>query len=214
MPFRTWRNSITEEASEKLTELFQYNIPQRWSIAHLYQAILNREAHVPEIDFITTLDGYIHWKLTGERTLGVGEASGMFPIDPETKDYRRDMVEKFEALIADKKYPWKLSEILPKVLVAGEHAGVLSEEGAKLLDVSGNLEAGIPLCPSEGDAGTGMVATNSVASYRQCFRWNLCVRYARSGEGAVARVSGDRYGDDVRQVILWRWFIQTTVPPI
>ena len=163
VPFRTWRNSITEEASEKLTELFQYNIPQRWSIAHLYQAILNQEAHVPEIDFITTLDGYIHWKLTGERTLGVGEASGMFPIDPETKDYRRDMVEKFEALIADKKYPWKLSEILPKVLVAGEHAGVLSEEGAKLLDVSGNLEAGIPLCPSEGDAGTGMVATNSVA---------------------------------------------------
>ena len=163
VPFRTWRNSITEEASEKLTELFQYNIPQRWSIAHLYQAILNQEAHVPEIDFITTLDGYIHWKLTGERTLGVGEASGMFPIDPETKDYRRDMVEKFEALIADKKYPWKLSEILPKVLVAGEHAGVLSEEGAKLPDVSGNLEAGIPLCPSEGDAGTGMVATNSVA---------------------------------------------------
>lgn len=163
VPFRTWRNSITEEASEKLTELFQYNIPQRWSIAHLYQAILNHEEHVPQIDFITTLDGYIHWKLTGEKTLGVGEASGMFPIDSETKNYRQDMIEKFDALTAKEKYPWKLTDILPKVLVAGEHAGVLTEEGAKLLDDSGNLEAGIPLCPSEGDAGTGMVATNSVA---------------------------------------------------
>lgn len=163
VPFRTWRNSITEEASEKLTELFQYNIPQRWSIAHLYQAILNHEEHVSKIDFITTLDGYIHWKLTGEKTLGVGEASGMFPIDSETKNYRTDMMEKFEALTAKENFPWKLSEILPKVLVAGEHAGVLTEEGAKLLDETGNLEAGIPLCPSEGDAGTGMVATNSVA---------------------------------------------------
>lgn len=163
VPFRTWRNSITEEASEKLTELFEYNIPQRWSIAHLYQAMLNQEAHVPQIDFMTTLDGYIHWKLTGERTLGVGEASGMFPIDSATKTYRQDMVDKFEALVKEKNYPWKLSEILPKVLTAGEQAGVLTEEGAKLLDPSGNLEAGIPLCPSEGDAGTGMVATNSVA---------------------------------------------------
>ena len=163
VPFRTWRNSITEEASEKLTELFQYNIPQRWSIAHLYQAILNHEEHVSKIDFITTLDGYIHWKLTGEKTLGVGEASGMFPIDSETKNYRADMMEKFETLTAGENFPWKLSEILPKVLVAGEHAGVLTEEGAKLLDETGNLEAGIPLCPSEGDAGTGMVATNSVA---------------------------------------------------
>lgn len=162
VPFRTWRNSITEEASEKLTELFQYNIPQRWSIAHLYQAILNGEEHVPDIAFFTTLDGYIHWKLTGEKTLGIGEASGMFPIDSETKNYRQDMMDKFEALIAEKNYPWKLSEILPKVQLAGECAGVLTEEGAKLLDVSGNLEAGIPLCPSEGDAGTGMVATNSV----------------------------------------------------
>ena len=162
VPFRTWRNSITEEASEKLTELFQYNIPQRWSIAHLYQAILNGEEHVPQIDFLTTLDGYVHWKLTGEKTLGIGEASGMFPIDSETKTYRQDMMDKFEALIAEKHYPWKLSEILPKVLVAGEHAGTLTAEGAKLLDVSGNLEAGVPLCPSEGDAGTGMVATNSV----------------------------------------------------
>ena len=162
VPFRTWRNSITEEASEKLTELFQYNIPQRWSIAHLYQAILNGEEHVPQIDFLTTLDGYVHWKLTGEKTLGIGEASGMFPIDSETKTYRQDMMDKFEALIAEKHYPWKLSEILPKVLVAGEHAGTLTAEGAQLLDVSGNLEAGVPLCPSEGDAGTGMVATNSV----------------------------------------------------
>lgn len=163
VPFRTWRNSITEEASEKLTELFQYNIPQRWSIAHLYQAILNHEEHVPSIDYITTLDGYIHWKLTGEKTLGIGEASGMFPIDSETKTYRSDMMEKFDTLTAGENFPWKLSDILPKVLVAGEHAGVLTEEGAKLLDETGNLEAGIPLCPSEGDAGTGMVATNSVA---------------------------------------------------
>ena len=139
-----------------------YNIPQRWSIAHLYQAILNGEEHVPQIDFLTTLDGYVHWKLTGEKTLGIGEASGMFPIDSETKTYRQDMMDKFEALIAEKHYPWKLSEILPKVLVAGEHAGTLTAEGAQLLDVSGNLEAGVPLCPSEGDAGTGMVATNSV----------------------------------------------------
>lgn len=163
VPFRTWRNSITEEASEKLTELFQYNIPQRWSIAHLYQAVLNYEEHVPSIDYITTLDGYIHWKLTGEKTLGIGEASGMFPIDSETKTYRSDMMEKFDTLTAGENFPWKLSDILPKVLVAGEHAGVLTEEGAKLLDETGNLEAGIPLCPSEGDAGTGMVATNSVA---------------------------------------------------
>ncbi|NME84270.1 FGGY-family carbohydrate kinase [Clostridium sp. SM-530-WT-3G] len=163
VPFRTWRNTITEEASEKLTELFNYHIPQRWSIAHLYQAILNKEEHVPNIDFQTTLEGYIHWKLTGEKVLGIGEASGMFPIDIETKDFNKRMINQFNELISDKNLSWKLEEILPKVLLAGENAGVLSEEGAKLLDVSGELEAGIPLCPPEGDAGTGMTATNSVA---------------------------------------------------
>lgn len=163
VPFRTWRNSTTGEAARALTELFQYNIPERWSIAHLYQAILNEEKHVKDIDYITTLAGYIHWQLTGEKTLGVGDASGMFPIDPETKDYDQKKIDQFDALIAAKGYGWKLREILPKVLVAGEKAGNLTEEGAKLLDVSGSLKAGIPLCPPEGDAGTGMAATNSVA---------------------------------------------------
>ena len=162
VPFRTWRNTMTEEASAKLTEVFAYHIPQRWSIAHLYQAILNGEAHVPNVDFMTTLDGYVHWKLTGEKVLGVGEASGMFPIDLQTKDYNAKMIAQFDELVADKNYSWKLSDILPKVLLAGDHAGVLSQEGARLLDPSGNLEAGIPLCPPEGDAGTGMVATNSI----------------------------------------------------
>ena len=163
VPFRTWRNTITEEASLKLTEEFNYHIPQRWSIAHLYQAILNGENHVGDISFQTTLAGYIHWKLTGEKVLGVGEASGMFPIDIHTKDFNASMIDKFDQLVASKNFGWKLKDILPKVLVAGEKAGVLTEEGAKLLDVTGNLEAGIPLCPPEGDAGTGMVATNSVA---------------------------------------------------
>ncbi|WP_160687444.1 FGGY-family carbohydrate kinase [Clostridium sp. C2-6-12] len=163
VPFRTWRNTITEKASEELTKLFNYHIPQRWSIAHLYQAILNGEEHVSDISFQTTLEGYIHWKLTGEKVLGVGEASGMFPIDIDTKNYNADMIKKFDELVGSKNFSWKLENILPKVLVAGEKAGVLTEEGAKLLDVSGNLKAGIPLCPPEGDAGTGMVATNSIA---------------------------------------------------
>ncbi|MBO5293178.1 MAG: FGGY-family carbohydrate kinase [Lachnospiraceae bacterium] len=163
VPFRTWRNTITAEASEKLTALFDFHIPQRWSIAHLYQAILKKEPHVKDIDFMTTLEGYIHWKLTGEKVLGVGEASGMFPIDSETKDYNAKMVAQFDELVAGEGFPWKLKDILPKSLVAGENAGTLTEEGAKLLDVSGSLQAGIPLCPPEGDAGTGMVATNSVA---------------------------------------------------
>lgn len=162
-PFRTWRNNITERASEELTELFRYHIPQRWSIAHLRQAILNGEEHVKDIDFLTTLEGYIHWKLTGEKVLGVGEASGMFPVDPQKKQYYGRMIAQFDELVAEKHYPWKLSEILPRVLTAGENAGTLSEEGAKLLDPSGRLQAGILLCPPEGDAGTGMVATNSVA---------------------------------------------------
>lgn len=162
-PFRTWRNTITEAASAKLTELFQYNIPQRWSIAHLYQAILNKEEHVADIDFITTLAGYIHWKLTGKKVVGIGEASGMFPIDIETKQFHQRMILQFHELVRNEDFSWKLDEILPKVLTAGEQAGVLTEEGARLLDPSGNLEAGIPLCPPEGDAGTGMAATNSVA---------------------------------------------------
>ena len=162
VPFRTWRNTMTGEAAEKLFSLFDYNIPQRWSIVHLYQAILNGEEHVKDIAYLTTLAGYIHWKMTGRKVLGVGDASGMFPIDPKTKDYDQTMVEKFDALVAEKNFPWKLCDILPQVLVAGEDAGTLTEEGARLLDVSGNLEAGIPVCPAEGDAGTGMVATNSV----------------------------------------------------
>lgn len=163
VPFRTWRNTMTGEASAQLTKLFQYPIPQRWSIAHLYQAILNGEEHVKDIDFFTTLAGYVHWKLTGKKVLGVGEASGMFPIDIATGKFNKGMIAQFNELIADKKYAWKLEDIMPGVLNAGEQAGMLTQEGAKLLDVSGNLEAGIPLCPPEGDAGTGMVATNSVA---------------------------------------------------
>ncbi|MEH7545784.1 xylulokinase [Neobacillus vireti] len=163
VPFRTWRNNITEQASKILTELFNYNIPQRWSIAHLYQAILKKERHITDISFQTTLAGYIHWKLTGQKVLGVGEASGVFPIDLNTKNYNQTMIKQFNELIAPHNLPWKLEDILPKVLVAGENAGVLTEEGAKLLDVTGELKAGIPLCPPEGDAGTGMVATNSVA---------------------------------------------------
>lgn len=163
VPFRTWRNTITGEAADKLTDLFQYNIPQRWSIAHLYQAILNGEEHVKDVTFFTTLAGYIHWKLTGKKVLGVGEASGMFPIDTAEKQFDKKMIGQFNDLVADKNFPWKLEDILPGVLVAGEEAGILTEEGAKLLDVSGNLQAGVPMCPPEGDAGTGMCATNSVA---------------------------------------------------
>lgn len=162
VPFRTWRNTITGQASEELSELFNYHIPQRWSIAHLYQAVLNGEEHVKDIDFITTLAGYIHWQMTGEKVMGVGEASGMFPIDIEKKDYNGKMLDQFDELVAPKGFPWKIRDILPKCLVAGDNAGVLTEEGAKKLDVSGKLKAGIPMCPPEGDAGTGMVATNAV----------------------------------------------------
>ena len=162
VPFRTWRNNITEEASEKLTDLFGFHIPQRWTIAHLYQAILNGEPHVADIDYVTTLAGYIQWKMTGERVVGVGEASGIFPIDSETNTYFADMIAKFDEAVADKAYSWKALDVLPHVLTAGDNAGVLTKEGAALLDMSGNLEAGIPLCPPEGDAGTGMAATNSV----------------------------------------------------
>lgn len=163
VPFRTWRNTITAQAASELTQLFHYNIPQRWSIAHLYQAILNGEAHVKDVSYFTTLSGYIHWKLTGKKVLGIGDASGMFPIDPESKNFIAEMIEKFDALLAPRGFAWKLGDILPEVLCAGADAGCLSAEGAKLLDVDGDLEAGIPLCPPEGDAGTGMTATNAVA---------------------------------------------------
>lgn len=162
VPFRTWRNATTGTAASELTEKFQFKIPERWSIAHLYQAILNDEEHVANIDYITTLSGYIHWVLTGSKALGLGDASGMFPIDKAAQQYNEDMLKKFDDLIADKGYPWNLKDILPKVYTAGEHTGYLNDAGARLLDPSGNLLAGIPLCPPEGDAGTGMVATNSV----------------------------------------------------
>jgi sugar (pentulose or hexulose) kinase len=163
IPFRTWRNTITGPAAEKLTDLFQFNIPQRWSIAHLCQAILNKEPHVKDIHHQTTLAGHVHWKLTGQEVLGVGEASGMFPIDSQTNAYDKRMIGLFNEWLATAKIPWKIEDILPKVLVAGDAAGVLTDAGAKLLDPTGQLKAGIPICPPEGDAGTGMVATNSVA---------------------------------------------------
>lgn len=163
VPFRTWRNSMTGQASKELTDLFQFNIPLRWSIAHLYQAILNREPHVRDIHYQTTLAGYVHWKLTGQKVLGVGEGSGMFPIDSKTNDYDTRKIELFNERLRAENISWKLQDILPKVLVTGDAAGVLSEEGARLLDPRGQLQSGIPLCPPEGDAGTGMVATNSVA---------------------------------------------------
>jgi sugar (pentulose or hexulose) kinase len=163
VPFRTWRNTITGQASEKLTDLFQFNIPQRWSIAHLYQAILNTEPHIKDVCDLTTLAGYVHWKLTGQKVLGIGEASGMFPIDSITKNYDERRLGQFNELLQAENVSWKIQDILPKVLMAGDAAGVLSEEGAMLLDPTGELAAGIPLCPPEGDAGTGMVATNSVA---------------------------------------------------
>lgn len=163
VPMRTWRNTITGQASKELTELFEYPIPQRWSIAHLYQAIINGEEHLSQITYLITIAGYVHWRLTGEKVIGINEASGMFPIDLKTKNYDQKMIQQFQNLICDKKFPWSLENILPKVLLAGENAGVLTEEGALLLDPSGQLCAGIPFCPPEGDGGTGLVATNSVA---------------------------------------------------
>jgi sugar (pentulose or hexulose) kinase len=162
VPFRTWRNATTSVAARELTEKFQFNIPERWSIAHLYQAILNEEKHLPRIDFITTLAGYIHWLLTGNKVIGIGDASGMFPIDDVTHDYNESMVKQFDEQIAPNGYPWRLREILPEICISGEHAGELTEIGAKILDRSQNLQPGVPICPPEGDAGTGMVATNSV----------------------------------------------------
>lgn len=161
--FRTWRNANTSEAAAKLTDLFQFNIPERWSISHLYQCILNKEEHISKVDFFTTLAGYVHWKLTGQKVLGVGDAAGMFPIDSDKMDYNQEYLKKFNQLLKDEKLPYTLEQLLPKVLTAGENAGTLTAEGAKLLDTSGNLQEGCLLCPPEGDAGTGMVATNSVA---------------------------------------------------
>ena len=161
-PFRTWRNTNTGKAAAELSKLFNFNIPLRWSISHLYQAILNKEEHVKDITYLTTLAGYIHWQITGKKVLGIGDASGMLPIDSERNDYNSEMMEKFDNLVKPYGYNWQISDILPKVLSAGEDAGALTAEGAKRLDVSGNLQAGIPVCPPEGDAGTGMVATNAV----------------------------------------------------
>ena len=162
VPFRTWRNTNTGKAAAELSALFNYNIPLRWSISHLYEAILDNEEHVADIEYLTTLAGYIHWQITGQKVLGVGDASGMIPVDPKTKTYDATMVEKCDKLIEPKGFSWKLLDILPQSLSAGENAGFLTQEGAQRLDVSGHLKAGIPVCPPEGDAGTGMVATNAV----------------------------------------------------
>lgn len=162
VPFRTWRNTNTGKAAAELSALFNYNIPLRWSISHLYQCILNGDEHVKDIVFQTTLAGYIHWQLTGEKVLGVDDASGMMPVDPNTKTYDAVMQQKFNELVAPYGYPWTIQDIFPKVLVAGQNAGCLTEEGAKKLDISGNLKAGVPFCPPEGDGGTGMAATNAV----------------------------------------------------
>ena len=162
VPFRTWQNTNTHEAHEKLSELFQYNIPERWSVAHLYQAVLNHEEHVSKVDYITTLAGYVHWKLTGEKVLGVGDASGMFPIDPATHTYETEFIKRFDAIEEVAAQPWKLENLLPRPLVAGTPAGPPPAEGAKRLDPTGPLQPGVVLAPPEGDAGTGMVATNSV----------------------------------------------------
>jgi sugar (pentulose or hexulose) kinase len=162
VPFRTWRNTTTEKAANVLTKEFQFNIPLRWSIAHLYQAMLDNEEHIREIDFFTTLAGFVHWKLTGKKVLGIGDASGMFPIDSNTLNYDSKMLNKFNELASSFDFKWNISGILPAILNAGEEAGKLSAEGAALLDPAGNLKAGIPFCPPEGDAGTGMVATNSI----------------------------------------------------
>ena len=163
VPFRTWRNTSTGPAAAELSELFGHNIPLRWSIAHLYQAMLDDEAHVPQVRFVTTLAGYVHWRLTGERVLGVGDASGMFPIDPATRGYDAGLLAQFDALAASRRPETVLADLLPRVLVAGQAAGRLTAEGAALLDPTGTLQPGIALCPPEGDAGTGMVATHAVA---------------------------------------------------
>ncbi len=162
-PFQTWRNTNTQKAADELTELFHFNIPLRWTAAHLYQRILDGEEHVKRLDYVATLSAYIHWKLTGKRVIGIGDGAGMFPIDSDALDYDEGMVKKFDALVEPYGYTWKMREVFPRILTAGDDAGILTEEGAAFLDEAGVLQAGIPLCPPEGDAGTGMTATNSVA---------------------------------------------------
>lgn len=162
-PFQTWRNTNTQEAADILTDLFQFNIPLRWTVAHLYQRILDHEDHVKDLWYVSTLAGYIHFLLTGRRVIGISDAAGMFPVDEKTHDYRENMIEAFDKLVEPCGYAWKIRDLLPQVLVAGENAGALTEEGAKFLDPSGKIRPGIPFCPPEGDAGTGMTATNAVA---------------------------------------------------
>jgi len=162
VPFRTWRNTSTGPAASELTERFGWPIPQRWSIAHLFQAILNGEDHVGRVAHLTTLAGYVHWQLTGDRNMGIGEASGMFPVDPETGTWDADMIADFDTLVADRGYPWQLAGLLPAIVPAGRCAGTLTAEGARRIDPTGQLQPGVPLCPPEGDAGTGMVVTNSI----------------------------------------------------
>lgn len=164
VPFRTWRNTCTEQASHQLSEIFNFNIPQRWSIAHLYQSILNKETHVKDISYLTTLAGYVHWQLTGSKVVGIGEASGIFPVENMTLNYNAIMLKQFDELLNSNQFEWSLKDILPSVLVAGENAGTLSVEGSKLLDSSGKLCAGVMMCPPEGDAGTGMVSTNCITA--------------------------------------------------
>ncbi|MCQ2536204.1 MAG: FGGY-family carbohydrate kinase [Lachnospiraceae bacterium] len=163
VPFRTWRNTITGEAAKELSEALNFNMPQRWSISHYYQAILNKEEHIPSVSFFTTLAGYVHWMLSGEKVLGNGDASGMFPINSSTKQYDAKMLETFNKMTAEKGITTKVEDLMPKVLCAGEDAGKLTAEGAKLLDPTGTLQCGIPMAPPEGDAGTGMIATNAVS---------------------------------------------------
>lgn len=164
VPFRTWRNGNTKEAAKKLTDIFNFNIPERWSIAHIYQAILNKESHTSQVEFITTLSGYIHWYLTGEKVIGLGDASGMFPVDISTNNYRQDLLSEAQDLFATHGFGNSIESILPQVKLAGEFAGRLTEIGAKLLDPTEKLESGCILCPPEGDAATGMVATNSITA--------------------------------------------------
>ncbi|MDD7433733.1 MAG: FGGY-family carbohydrate kinase [Peptoniphilaceae bacterium] len=163
-PFRTWRNTTTKEVSEELSDLFDFNIPQRWSIAHLFQELKNQDPHLPKIKYITTLSGYIHYKLTGEKVLGIGDAVGMFPVDYNTSKYDEKKIAQFNNLPLMQSCPWRIEEILPKILLAGDYAGTLTKEGAKILDLDGHLQPGIPFCPPEGDAATGLVSTNTVVA--------------------------------------------------
>jgi len=162
VPFRTWRNNVTGEACAELTPRLDFAVPQRWSIAHLYQSILERQPHVKRIAHLTTLAGYVHWKLSGEHVIGVGDASGMFPIDPRTADWDAERMAAFDSLVDPWQVGWQLRDILPKVLPAGHLGGRLTVEGSRLLDPLGRIHEGTPLCPPEGDAGTGMVATNAL----------------------------------------------------